>query len=172
MRFFTFVRAYNREILVRGWDDKRGGHFMDKVKFNPTLFMPSKRPQEDYVTLDGKYVHPVQPGDMRDCKEFIKQYEGVDGATVYGFDRFIYQYISTEYPGEIEYDIDKIKLWSLDIETTAENGFPKPEEALEEVLLITLKNFKSKRLITFGSRPYTTKRDDHEYVYCENEKVS
>ena len=28
---------------------------------------------------------------------------------------------------EIEYDIDKIKLWSLDIETASENGFPKPE---------------------------------------------
>ena len=171
MRFFTFVRAYNREILVRGWDDKKGGHFKEKVKFSPTLFLPSRRPHEDYQTLDGKYVHPVQPGDMRDCKEFLQQYEGVDGTTVYGFDRFIYQYISEEYPGEINYDIDKIKLWSLDIETSSENGFPKPELAEEEVLLITLKNFKTKRLITFGSKPYTPTRDDVEYVYCENEKI-
>ena len=105
------------------------------------------------------------------CRDFLKDYDGVGGTTVYGFDRFIYQFISEEYPGEIAYDIDKIKLWSLDIETSSENGFPKPEEAIEEVLLITLKNFKTKRLITFGSRPYTTKRDDHEYVYCENERT-
>ena len=171
MKFYTFVRAYNREILVRGWDDMKGGYFKEKVPYKPTLFMPSKRPNEDWQTLDGQMVHPVQPGNMRDCREFLKEYESVAGTTVYGFDRFIYQYISEEYPGEIQYDIDKIKLWSLDIETSSENGFPKPEEAQEEVLLITLKNYKTKRLITFGSRPYTTKRDDHEYVYCENEKI-
>ena len=171
MKFYTFVRAYNREILVRGWDDMKGGHFKEKVPFKPTLFMPSKRPNEDWQTLDGQNVHPVQPGNMRDCREFLKDYENVGGTTVYGFDRFIYQFISEEYAGEINYDIDKIKLWSLDIETSSENGFPKPEEAIEEVLLITLKNYKTKKLITFGSRPYTPTRDDVEYVYCENEKT-
>ena len=94
--------------------------------------MPSKRPNEDWQTLDGQNVHPVQPGNMRDCREFLKDYENVGGTTVYGFDRFIYQFISEEYSGEINYDIDKIKLWSLDIETSSENGFPKPEEAIEE----------------------------------------
>jgi DNA polymerase elongation subunit (family B) len=81
----------------------------------------------------------------------------------------LYQFLSEEYPGTIDYDVNKIKLWSLDIETAAESGFPKPEEAAEEVLLITMKNFKTKRLITFGSRPYTPTRDDVEYVLCENE---
>ena len=38
---------------------------------------------------------------MRDCREFLKEYENIDGTTVYGFDRFIYQYISDEYTGEI-----------------------------------------------------------------------
>ena len=171
MKFYTFVRSYGKEILVRGWDDLKGGHFKEKVPFQPTLFMPSKRSTEEWHTLDGQPVHPVQPGNMRDCREFIKEYSGVQGTTVYGFDRFIYQYISEEYTGEVAYDIDKIKLWSLDIETSSENGFPKPDEAQEEVLLITLKNFKTKRLITFGSRPYDMKREDHEYVYCENEKI-
>ena len=45
----------------------------------------------------------------------------------------------------------------------------KPDLAEEEVLLITLKNFKTKKLITFGSRPYTAKRDDVEYVLCSSE---
>jgi DNA polymerase elongation subunit (family B) len=171
VKFFTFVRSYGKQILVRGWDDRKGGYFKEKVPYQPTLFMPSKRPNEQWHTLDGQPVHPVQPGNMRDCRDFLKDYENVDGVTVHGFERYIYQYIADEYPGEIEYDIDKIKLWSLDIETSSENGFPKPDLAEEEVLLITLKNFKTKRLITFGSRPYTPTRDDVEYVYCENEKI-
>ena len=106
---------------------------------------------------------------MKECREFVDQYSGVSGTQIYGFERYLFQFLSEQYPDEIEYDMDKVKLWSLDIETTAENGFPKPELAQEEILLITMKNFKTKRLITFGSRPYNVKRDDVEYIQCENE---
>jgi len=168
LRFYTFARLYGNNILLRGWDDQEGGTFKKKVPFRPTFFLPSKK-KTDYTTLSGEYVSPIQPGTIRECKEFIKNYSDVDGTKIYGFDRMLFQFLAEEYPGEVDYDVNKIKLWSLDIETAAENGFPKPELAEEEVLLITLKNFKTKRLITFGSRPYTPTRDDVEYVLCKNE---
>ena len=168
MRFYTFARLYGDNVLIRGYDDKLGGSFKDRVPFKPTLFLPAPR-ETGYTTLDGRNVAPVQPGSVRDCRNFIDDYTSVDGTAVYGFERYLYQFLSDEYPGEIEYDINKIKLWSLDIETAAENGFPKPELAEEEVLLITLKNFKTKRLITFGSREYTPTRDDVEYIHCPKE---
>ena len=168
MRFYTFCRLYGNEILVRGWDDAKGGHFQDKVKYKPTLFLSSKN-ETGYKTLKGENVAPVQPGTMKECKQFIQDYSGVSGTTVYGMERYLYQFISDEYPNDIEYDVDNIKLWSLDIETSSENGFPKPDIAAEEVLLITLKNFKTKQLITFGSRPYNVKRDDVTYVQCSDE---
>ena len=132
MKFFTFARLYGNEILLRGWDDKKGGSFMEKTVFHPTLFLPSKK-ESKYKTLDGRNVQPVKPGTMRDCREFVEQYSNVSGTQVYGFERYLYQFLSEQYPGDIEYDIDKIKLWSLDIETSSENGFPKPEEAKEEI---------------------------------------
>ena len=141
---------------------------MEKKPFHPTLFLKSKI-ETEYKTLDGVYVAPVKPGTMKECKAFIDDYNGVSGTQVYGMERWLYQYITEEYPEDIDYDKDKIKLWSLDIETCAENGFPKPEKAEEEVLLITLKNFKTKKLITFGSRPYTPTRDDVTYILCDNE---
>ena len=169
MRFYTFARIYGNNVLLRGWDDLEGGYFYKKVPFRPTFFLPSKK-ESDWKTLDGKNVSPIQPGTIRECKDFLKKYEGVDGTTVYGFERILYQFLAEEYPGDIDYDVNKIKLWSLDIETSAENGFPKPELAEEEVLLITMKNFKTKKLITFGSRPYTPTRDDVEYVLCKDER--
>ena len=168
MKFFTSARLYGNEILYRGWDCAKGGHFCEKVEFQPTLFIPSKTKTE-YVTLDGKYVSPIKPGGIKDCREFIEQYSSVEGMKIYGFERFMYQFLSNEYPGQIEYDRDKIKLWSLDIETASENGFPKPDLAEEEVLLITLKNFKSKEIITFGSREWERTRNDVEYILCDNE---
>jgi DNA polymerase elongation subunit (family B) len=155
-------------MLIRGWDDARGGHFMEKVKFNPTLYVTSKK-DTGYKTLDGQNVSPVTPGNIKDCRDFIEEYNGVSGVTVYGQERFLYQYLAEEYPEPIEYDQDKIKLWSLDIETTSENGFPKPEEAREEVLLISLKNFRTKNIITFGSRPYNNTNPQVNYVECHSE---
>ena len=167
-RFYTFARQYGNSILVRGWDDKKGGHFQEKVPFRPTMYLPSRKPTE-YKTLEGDYVAPVQPGTMKETKNFIADYDGISGTKVYGMERFLYQFLAEDYPENIDYDVSKIKLWSLDIETASENGFPKPELAEEEVLLITLKNFNTKKMITFGSRPWDATRNDVEYVLCDNE---
>ena len=97
MRFFTFARLYGNEILLRGYDDKKGGSFMEKVLFKPTLFLSSNKPTE-YQTLDDKYVNPIQPGTMKDCREFIENYSGDAGTKVYGFERYLYQFLSEQYP--------------------------------------------------------------------------
>ncbi len=168
MKFYTSCCTIKNDILIRGYDDKKGGHFMEKIKYKPTLYVTSKK-DTGFRTLDGQSVSPVEPGSIRDCRNFIEQYNGVSGVSVYGQERFLYQYLADEYPERIEYDQEKIKLWSLDIETTSENGFPKPEEAREEVLLISLKNFRTKNIITFGSRPYDNTNPQVNYVECLNE---
>ena len=33
-----------------------------------------------YKTLEGEYVESVDPGTVRDCREFIKRYDGVENA--------------------------------------------------------------------------------------------
>ena len=38
-----------------------------------------------------------KPGTVRDCREFIKKYDGVEDLNIYGNERFIYQYISDKY---------------------------------------------------------------------------
>ena len=141
---------------------------MDEVYYQPTLFVPSKG-ESDWHTLDGKPLKSVQPGTIKDCREFLETYRDTDGIKIYGQERYLYQYLSDEYPENVDYDINKIKMWSLDIETKSENGFPKPQLAEEEVLLITLKNFRSKKLITFGLHDYTPTRDDVTYIKCEHE---
>ena len=74
--------------------------------------------------------------------EFFKKYDEVDGFEIYGNDRYICQYISEKYPeDEIKFDISQIKLVTLDIETTAEHGFPDVESAQEEILAITIQDY-------------------------------
>ena len=114
MRFYTNVQLVGNNFLVRGYEN--GKHFMTRETFSPTLFVSSKR-KSKYKTLTGEYVESVNPGSVRDCREFFKKYAEIENFKIYGNDRYIYQYISEMYPEpEIKFDVNKIKLTTLDIE--------------------------------------------------------
>jgi len=152
MRFYTNVQMVGDNFLVRGYEN--GRHFMTKERFNPTLFVPSNK-KTKYQTLEGEYVEAVQPGSVRDCREFIKKYEGVENFKIYGNTGYIYQYISEMYPEEeIKFDTNKIKISTIDIEVASENGFPDVESAAEEVLLITVQDYATKQIRTWGKGPF------------------
>ena len=167
MRFYTNVQMVGDHFLVRGYEN--GQHFMIREKFSPTLFVPSKK-ETRYKTLQGECVEAIRPGTVRDCREFIKKYDGVENFKIYGNDRYIYQYISDKYSEEeIKFDMSKIKLVTLDIEVKSENGFPDVESAAEEVLLITLQDYNTKEIITWGQGPFKLKQGNHYYKQFNNE---
>jgi DNA polymerase elongation subunit (family B) len=155
------------QFLVRGYED--GRHFMTREKFSPTLFVSSNK-KTFYRTLTGEYVEPIKPGTVRDCREFIKKYDGVEGFKIYGNERFIYQYISDKYTEEeIKFDINKIKLVTIDIEVASENGFPDVESAAEEVLLITIQDYTTKEIVTWGKGPFKLNKGNVYYKQFNNE---
>jgi DNA polymerase elongation subunit (family B) len=167
MRFYTNVQMVGDHFLVRGHEN--GKHFMTREKFNPTLFVPSNN-KTKYKTLSGEYVEEIQPGTVRDCREFIKKYEGVENFSIYGNDRYIYQYISDRYPGdEIKFDTKKIKISTIDIETASENGFPDVESAAEEVLLITVQDYATKQIRTWGKGNFVNKQKNVIYKGFQTE---
>ncbi|WLW37788.1 DNA polymerase [Synechococcus phage S-8S55] len=169
MRFYTNVQMVGDQILVRGYEN--GRRFMNRESFNPTLFVPAKG-KSDFKTLEGEYVSPVQPGTIRETRDFIKKYDGVDGFNIYGFERFIYQYIADNYQeDQIEFDMSKINLITIDIETKAEYGFPDVESAAEEMLLITIQDFNTKQIITWGVGPFNNKQENVDYRQFPDEKA-
>ena len=148
-------------FLVRGYEN--GRHFASREKFYPTLFVPSNK-ETKYKTLEGDYVESIDPGTVRDCREFIKKYDGVQNFKVYGNDRYIYQYISEMYPEEeVKFDTTKIKISTIDIEVKTENGFPDVESAAEEVLLITVQDYTTKQIRTWGQGSFNNKQENVIY---------
>ena len=161
MRFYTNVQMVGDHFLVRGYEN--GRHFATREKFYPTLFVPSNK-ETKYKTLEGEYVESIDPGTVRDCREFIKKYDGVQNFKVYGNDRYIYQYISEMYPEEeVKFDTTKIKISTIDIEVKTENGFPDVESAAEEVLLITVQDYTTKQIRTWGQGPFNNKQENIIY---------
>lgn len=163
-RFYTNVHLIGNNFLVRGYEN--GERFERKEEFYPTLYVKSHRPTE-FKTLSGEYVEPIQPGLVRDCRNFFSKYENVNGFEIYGNERYLYQYISEKYPeDEISYDSSRIRSYVLDLETTAEGGFPDVQSAAEEILLISLLDIHTKKVITWGRRVYNNQNSDVTYHHC------
>ena len=167
MRYYTNVQMVGNEFLVRGFEN--GKSFITRERFEPTLFVPSQK-KTKYKTLEGKYVQEIQPGSVRDCREFIKTHENIEGFEIYGNTRYIYQYISEKYPEDhIEFDLKKMKLVTIDIEVASERGFPTVAKCDEEMLCITLQNYATKRIITFGQGKFQNNDPEVQYVECKDE---
>ena len=129
-----------------------------RARFSPTLYVLSKN-KEKFTTLDGRYVSPIKFDKPREGREFIRQYDGVEGFEVHGYERFVYQYIRQEYPSDVEYRIDQMKIYSMDIEVQCENGFPDVEAVSEEMLSITIKDMVSKEFYIWAVKDFKTEHN-------------
>jgi DNA polymerase elongation subunit (family B) len=167
MKFYTSVEQSGSNILVRGYE--HGKQFQDKIKYNPTLFLPSAK-ESEWKTLDGKYVRPVKQGTIKDAKKFIEDHGEIEDFQIYGQTRFLNQYILEEYPDEeIKFDMNQIRIFTIDIETGAENGFPDIESADQEILCISVKDSVMGRIIVFGARPFNNNDPNVQYMHFETE---
>ena len=135
MNFYTNVSLVGDSILYRAIEN--GKSVKRIVSYNPTLFIPSNK-ESKYKTLNGKFVEPIKPGPISECRNFIKQYAGIPSFKVYGNTDYVYQYIGDEFPDDVDYDMDKITVAHIDIETQCEQGFPQVEDPQEEIIGITL----------------------------------
>ena len=167
MKFYTNVQLIGNQFLVRGVEN--GKRYEHRDEFFPTLFVKSKK-KTKYKTLSGQAVEAINPGTVRDCRDFYKKYEDIENFEIYGNDRYIYQYISEKYPqDEVKFDISKVKLVTLDIEVASEQGFPDVESCSEEILAITIQDYTTKQIITWGSKPFQNNRKDVTYHHCPTE---
>jgi len=168
--FYTYAWQYGNSILTRGV--RNGKRFTERHPFTPTLFVKSKD-RSEHTSIDGQYLKPIVFGDNSDCKEFIDNYAKVENYPIFGQTDLTYQYLSTMYPEDINFDMSQMRIFSIDIETTAEHGFPDTENPIEEVLLITIVDNQTKEIFTWGSGEWKpgeeTKDLDVNYTYCSDE---
>jgi DNA polymerase elongation subunit (family B) len=165
-KWHTSVKCVGDKILVRGYYD--GLPYQDVIDYQPTIYLKSKEPTE-FKSLENEYLKPVNPGTIRDTRKFLEKYKDVDGFKLYGNESPVYQFIADEFPEKIQFQMDKHKIYYLDIETTSEHGGVDVEGAREQILLITIMDYATKKSITFGSRPYTKLIENNTYVECKNE---
>jgi DNA polymerase elongation subunit (family B) len=169
--FYTYAKHYGNSILFRGIEN--GKRVSGKRDFKPTMFVKSDKPSK-YKSMYGESVSPIQFDSNKEAAEFAERYKEVSNFPIYGQTNWNYQFLTEKYPNDIEWDINQIKIFSVDIETTVENGFPDVFNPLEKILLITLQDNTTKKITTFGTGPFTqtseTSQYDVDYKQCRDER--
>jgi DNA polymerase elongation subunit (family B) len=168
MKFYINVEQAGNNLLVRGYEN--GNRYSVRVPFNPTLYLPTKNYSE-WRTLEGDCVEPHKFGSITEARDFVKEYQSVNNFEIYGNTRFLYQYIAEEQSEEeVKFDSSKIRIFTIDIETAAENGFPDIETADQEILAISIKDSFSGRITVWGARPYDNKDPMVDYMHFRQEE--
>lgn len=152
MKFYTNVHKYGSDILYRGFED--GRRIQHKVKFKPTLYLPSKNADAEWKALDGTPVDPMLFQSMKEASEFCKRYEDIESFKIYGNQRWTAQFIQHFYPDEIKFDRNLINVLQMDIEVISYDGFPNPEHALHTIVSIAIKNNQENVMHVWGLKAY------------------
>ena len=164
--FYTNVQVAGNNILYRGVIN--GKRVKERVEYSPSLFIQSKR-ETNFRSLEGEHLQQKLFGDMREAREYIKQFDGVsNGPKIYGNTSFEYAYIADQHRGSmVDWDQEKILTAVVDIEVGSENGFPDPYLANEPITAICITYINGETYV-FGCGEYEIKGKEI-YVKCKDE---
>jgi DNA polymerase elongation subunit (family B) len=165
MNFYTNISQWGNSLLVREVVD--GVRLNTRVKYKPTLYAHSDEPTP-FKTLKGGYVTPKTFNSIKEGKSFIEMYPDQPDMAC-GQTMFAYSYIADEFPNFVKWDTEHIKIFTIDIETECENGFPDPHKAVDPLISITLKDHHTKEIMVWGVGKFNNTRDDVTYVECDTE---
>ena len=161
-------------ILLRGYD--HGRRIEKKVKYEPILFTTTNTPTE-WKALDGTPVGIANAGkrfeSMRSANEYVTANKAVGGKKIYGNTKYIPAFINDYYPGNIEFDRNKINVTTIDIEVASDDGFPDPTKADHKIISICMKNNIGNTYYVWGLGEYDSDKSymkDNMVVYRRFER--
>ena len=160
---YTSVEQRFNKIFFRGYKNGKRVQTND-AQFKPILYTPTDI-DTGIKSLYGKNLTPTEFNTIGEAKTYVKSYKEL--LNVHGNDRYEYDFIHRNFRGEQAVTIDSLSVLFLDIETSVELGFPDVMNPEEEVLLISNYHMGSKKMTTFGCKPYSG--DGTNYVHCLNE---
>ena len=164
MKYYTNISVQGNNILYRGVNN--GRRVNKKIEYSPTLFLPSNK-VTPWKTLFGESLESKRFETIRDARDFIKRYDGVENFKIYGNDRYEYAFIADEHRGPIDWDIKELSIVIIDIEVGSENGFPDPYKATEPITAIAVRQLNG-GITVYGCGDYE-KQGDENYIKCKDE---
>lgn len=171
--FYTYFGSGYNDVLVSGYDEF-GKKFNNKIKYRPTLFRLDKRGDGIHHTVQGKPLLPRLFDDIVEARSYANQYK--ESGQLFGLTNYPYVYIYETYK-QIKFDIAKLRIGNIDIETDSHNGYGDAQLANREIISLTIKMFRDNKIYVLGRKPYQTQHQELvnsnyeiKYLQCADEK--
>ena len=155
--FYTTVEKFGNTLLYRGYDDKGKKQFQ-RIRYQPTLYIQSKKTDTKYKSIDDVPIEPMTLPTMKDCYEFTKMYDKT--MPIWGNTRHVHAFIADQFPGEIRFKRELIDVANIDIETSFGDGFPDPDNPTNQILSIAYKSSKDDTYRVWGLKPYDASKSE------------
>jgi DNA polymerase elongation subunit (family B) len=124
--------------------------------------------QTQWKNLQGEYLEEIKPGSIRECREFIEKYDGVQNFKIFGMTKYEYAFIADEHKGMVDWKQEHIAIDIIDIEVGSENGFPDPYKANEPITAIAVKRIGG-HMKVYGCGDFNNYNDNVTYHKCRDE---
>jgi DNA polymerase elongation subunit (family B) len=149
MQFYTNVQTLGNNILFRGYEN--GQLKTRRVPFKPSLFVNGPG---GYTSIFGDALVEKRFDNIRDARNYAKQYANVVNMDIYGTTDYVAQYIQRTWPDSVDYDESLINIVAVDIEVKSSDGFPEPSEARHPIDAITIRSTRSNRYMALSLYDY------------------
>jgi DNA polymerase elongation subunit (family B) len=163
--FYTNVISIGNNILYRGVEN--GRRVKMKIAYSPSLFLTTNK-QTQWKNLQGEYLDEIKPGSIRECRDFIEKYDGVQNFKIFGMTKYEYAFIADEHKGMVDWKQENIAIDIIDIEVGSENGFPDPYKANEPITAIAVKRIGG-HMKVYGCGDFNNTNDNVTYLKCRDE---
>src|SRR5690606_31299653 len=111
----------------------------------------------------GEPLSPKKFDNIKHMKSFCEQYKGVDNFKIYGTASPAVQMIAKVFKEPVDYNLNHIRIFSLDIETMSDEGFPDPKMALSKITAITINDRKNDIFHVWGVKPFVPHKKNIVY---------
>ncbi len=174
--FYTYVNNIGNQILHR-WVDEDGERHSEMTQFAPTLYVQGEDDDNAFEGIRKEKLAPVEFGDIKDAREYIREYQDISNFPIFGNTNWWAQFIQSNYTGAVDWNMKDLVVANLDIEVLindpdnpGKNPIENPIEAVNRITAITVE--VNNKYIVFGSKEYTGKKLplNATHMYCETEE--
>lgn len=161
MKYYTFV-GVNNNCLYHRYIENGESKIEMYSNYTYELFIKDKNGIDK--SIKGDNLKRIEFDKISDMADYVYK---VGKSKIYGNTSPVQQFITKEYPGEIEIDIPAFKILSFDIETEHKQGliFPKFH-------MINIKNIKTKTVRKVRLYKFLSYKEKKEYkVFDEKQNI-
>lgn len=164
-----FINSYynSRESKIHIWEQIKGKKFYDTFKWVPYVFMDLPDKKSNIKTIDGKSVVKKDFYTYQDYYDFQQNHMCYENKV-----RPDIQFLAERYysiPDE-EMEVPFLKTYFLDIEVSANKGFPDTKKPIDPITIISFHDNEKNKTISFGIGKYTGNKEHIIYNECSTEK--